>query len=117
MLNFGLSAPIDVQIQGADINKSYDTGRKLLAAMEKIPGVVDAHIQQVMSYPGLKINVDRQRAIEVGLSQRDVASNMLTGLSSSAGVVAVLLPQPGQWRELFRGGADAAAAGFDRFRS
>src|SRR4029079_12018647 len=65
---------------------SYDTGRKLLAEMKKIPGVVDAHIQQVMSYPGLQINVYRQRAIQVGLSQRDVASNMLTGLSSSSGV-------------------------------
>ena len=86
VLNFGLAAPIDVQIQGADINKSYDIGRTLLATMEKIPGVADAHIQQVMSYPGLKINVDRQRAVEVGLTQRDVANNMLTGLSSSAGV-------------------------------
>jgi len=86
VLNFGLSAPIDVQIQGADINKSYDTGRQLLAEMKKIPGVVDAHIQQVMSYPGLKVNVDRQRAIQVGLTQRDVASNMLTGLTSSSGV-------------------------------
>jgi multidrug efflux pump subunit AcrB len=86
VLNFGLAAPIDVQIQGADINASYDTGKRLLTAMKQIPGVVDAHIQQVMSYPGLKINVDRQRAVEVGLSQRDVASNMLTGLSSSAGV-------------------------------
>jgi multidrug efflux pump subunit AcrB len=48
--------------------------------------VADAHIQQVVSYPGLKVNVDRQRAAEVGLSQRDVANNLLTGLSSSAGV-------------------------------
>ncbi|HTC83530.1 MAG TPA: efflux RND transporter permease subunit [Rhizomicrobium sp.] len=86
VLNFGLAAPIDVQIQGADINKSYDIGKTLLASMEKVPGVADAHIQQVMIYPGLKINVDRQRAIEVGLSQRDVSNNMLTGLSSSAGV-------------------------------
>jgi len=86
VLNFGLAAPLDVQIQGADINKSYEIGRTLLASIEKIPGVVDAHIQQVMSYPGLKISVDRQRAIEVGLSQRDVSSNMLTGLTSSAGV-------------------------------
>jgi multidrug efflux pump subunit AcrB len=85
VLNFGLSAPLDVQIQGADINKSYDIGRQLLASMEKIPGVADAHVQQVMSYPGLKINVDRQRAAEVGLAQRDIANNMLTGLSSSAG--------------------------------
>jgi multidrug efflux pump subunit AcrB len=109
VLNFGLSAPIDVQIQGADINASYATGRKLLASLEKIPGIVDAHVQQVMSYPGLKIDVDRQRAAEVGLTQRDIANNMLTGLSSSAGVspsfflspangvnylVAVQMPQP-----------------------
>ena len=86
VLNFGLSAPVDVQIQGTDINASYDVGRRLLAEMEKIPGVVDGHIQQVMSYPGLKINVDRQRAAEVGLAQRDVANNMLTSLSGSAGV-------------------------------
>ncbi|HEX4273166.1 MAG TPA: efflux RND transporter permease subunit, partial [Rhizomicrobium sp.] len=86
VLNFGLAAPLDVQINGADINKSYDIGRQLLASMEKIPGVVDAHVQQVMAYPGLKINVDRQRAAEVGLSQRDVANNMLTSLASSAGV-------------------------------
>ena len=86
VLNFGLAAPIDVQIQGADINKSYDIGKTLLASMEKIPGVADAHVQQVMRYPGLKINVDRQRAVEVGLSQRDVSNNMLTALSSSATV-------------------------------
>jgi multidrug efflux pump subunit AcrB len=86
VLNFGLSAPVDVQIQGADINASYEVGQKLLTEMKKIPGLVDGHIQQVMSYPGLKINVDRQRAAAVGLSQRDVANNMLTGLSGSAGV-------------------------------
>jgi multidrug efflux pump subunit AcrB len=85
VLNFGLAAPLDVQINGADINQSYDIGRRLLASMEKIPGVVDAHVQQVVSYPGLKINVDRQRAAEVGLNQSAVAGNMLTGLSSSAG--------------------------------
>ncbi len=86
VLNFGLAAPIDVQIQGADINKSYEIGKTLLASMEKIPGVVDAHVQQVMRYPGLKINVDRQRAAEVVLSHRDVANNMQTGLSSRYGV-------------------------------
>jgi multidrug efflux pump subunit AcrB len=109
VLNFGLSAPIDVQIQGADINVSYAAGQKLLASLEKIPGVVDAHVQQVMSYPGLKVTVDRQRAAEMGLSQQVVANNMLTGLTSSAGVapnfflsplngvnyfVAVQMPQP-----------------------
>ena len=64
--------------------------------MEKIPGVADAHILQVMAYPGLKINVDRQRAAEVGLNQSEVANNLLTALSSSVGSRAVLLPQPRQ---------------------
>jgi multidrug efflux pump subunit AcrB len=86
VLNFGLAAPLDVQVQGADIKKSYEIGRQLLASMEKIPGVVDAHVQQVMTYPSLKINVDRQRAAEVGLNQNQVAGNMLTSLSSSAQV-------------------------------
>ena len=86
VLNFGLSAPIDVQIQGADIDGSYAVGQSLLKYMERIPGIADPHIRQVTSYPGLKVSVDRQRAAEMGLSQRDVANNMLTGLSSSVGI-------------------------------
>ncbi len=93
---------------------SYDIGRQLLASLKTIPGVVDAHIQQVMSYPGLKMNVDRQRAAEVGLTQSAVANNMLTSLSSSAGVSPSFFLSPAQWRELLRRGADAAAAGFNR---
>src|SRR6202012_4786605 len=64
VLNFGLSAPIDVQIQAADINNSYALARKLLSSVATIPGVVDSHILQVMSYPDLHVNVDRQRAAE-----------------------------------------------------
>jgi multidrug efflux pump subunit AcrB len=86
VLNFGLSAPIDVQIQSADINKSYDLARKLLGSVATIPGVVDSHILQVMSYPDLHVDVDRQRAAEVGVNQSQVANNLLTALTSSANV-------------------------------
>ncbi|WP_428493403.1 efflux RND transporter permease subunit [Rhodopila sp.] len=83
VLNFGLSAPIDVQIQDVNFNRSYGLAQQLVQRMKAIPGVVDAHIVQVLNYPALQINVDRLRAAELKVSQRDVASNMLTSLSSS----------------------------------
>ena len=83
VLNFGLPAPIDVQIQDVDFNRSYGLAQQLLQRMKAIPGVVDAHVEQVLNYPALQINVDRLRAAELKVSQRDVASNMLTSLSSS----------------------------------
>jgi multidrug efflux pump subunit AcrB len=86
VLNFGLSAPIDIQIQSADIQGSYALGQKILTQIAKIPGVADPHILQVMSYPDLKVAVDRQRAAEVGVNQLQVADNLLTSLSSSVGV-------------------------------
>jgi multidrug efflux pump subunit AcrB len=75
-----------VQIQSPDINKSYDLARKLLGSVATIPGVVDSHILQVMSYPDLHVDVDRQRAAEVGVNQSQVANNLLTALTSSANV-------------------------------
>jgi len=84
VLNFGLPAPIDVQIEFPDLNKGYDVGRLLAAKLRRIPGVVDVRIPQVLDYPALFLDVDRLRAAQVGLSQRDVANNLLTSLSSSS---------------------------------
>ena len=97
VLNFGLSAPIDIQITDANFPRAYATGQKLLTALRKIPGVVDSHITQVVNYPALQIDVDRQRAARLGVSQRDVANNLLTSLSSSAlvGPTYFLNPQNG----------------------
>src|SRR6201999_960572 len=86
VLNFGLSAPIDIQIQGADIQGSYALGQKILTQIAKVPGVADPHILQVMSYPALQIACDPQRAAEVGVNPLWVADNFLTSLSSSVGV-------------------------------
>ena len=83
MLNFGLPAPIDVQIQDVNFDRSYGLAQRLLQRMKTIPGVADAHIQQVLNYPALQIDVDRLRAAKMNVSQRDVANNMLTSLSSS----------------------------------
>ena len=94
VLNFGLSAPIDIQIQGADIHQSYALGQKILAEIAKVPGVADPHILQVMSYPDLQVAVDRQRAAEVGTNQLAVADNLLTSLSSSTGVAPSFFLSP-----------------------
>ncbi|RYE51748.1 MAG: efflux RND transporter permease subunit [Hyphomicrobiales bacterium] len=84
VLNFGLSSPIDVQIQDSNLQRGYATGQKILGMLNRIPGVVDAHVTQVMDFPTLQIEVDRQRAVRFGISQRDIANNMLTSLAGSS---------------------------------
>ncbi len=84
VLNFGLAAPIDIQVQGLDFNQTYPLTRRLRSDLERIPGVADVHIAQVLNYPTIKVDVDRVRAAQIGLSQRDVANTLLTSLSSSS---------------------------------
>ena len=84
VLNFGLSAPIDIQIQDGNFNRSYEIAQRLLVALQKIPGVVDAHISQLLDYPALQVEVDRLRAARLGMTQRDVSNNLLIALSSSS---------------------------------
>jgi multidrug efflux pump subunit AcrB len=91
VLNFGLSAPIDVQIEGRDLGKTMALARTIKSELELVPGSVDVRIQQVLNKPAFKVNVDRQRAALVGLSQRDVANNLLVSLSSS------VLVSPSYW--------------------
>jgi len=83
VLNFGLSAPIDVQIQAQNFDQAQGLARQVLQAMQKVPGVADPHIVQILNYPSLNVNVDRLKAAELGLSQRDVSNNMLIALSTS----------------------------------
>ncbi|HEX4174029.1 MAG TPA: efflux RND transporter permease subunit [Acetobacteraceae bacterium] len=83
VLNFGLSAPIDVQIQDVNFDRATTLGRRLLEGMKRIPGVADAHLVQVLNYPTLQVDVDRLRAAKLNVAQRDVANNVLTSLSSS----------------------------------
>lgn len=83
VLNFGVPSPIDVQIEGQDLAKSYEYAKKIRKAMTEITGVVDVHIKQILDYPALQVDVDRTLAGKLGMTIRDVSSSMLTSLSSS----------------------------------
>jgi multidrug efflux pump subunit AcrB len=84
VLNFGLSSPIDVQFDYPDVNKSYTFAQSLMLEMKSIPGVQDIALKQVFDYPTLRFNVDRLKAAQLGISQRDIANSMLISLSSSS---------------------------------
>jgi multidrug efflux pump subunit AcrB len=83
ILNFGLPAPIDVQIAGYDVSGNRDFAGRLLTKIRQIPGIVDLRIQQPFDQPYLNIDVDRTKAQQVGYTQRDVANNLLISLSGS----------------------------------
>ncbi len=84
VLNFGLSAPIDIQVQYADLGKAHEFATKIYDKVRLVPGTADVAIKQVLDYPTLRLNVDRQRAAQLGLTVKDVASSMLVSLSSSS---------------------------------
>ena len=84
VLNFGLPAPIDVQIQDSNFDRAQGYASRVRKIIEETPGAVDVRQMQVLNYPALRVEVDRVRAARLGLTQRDVASNILTTLSSSA---------------------------------
>ncbi len=83
ILNFGLPAPIDVQIQGNDVHASLKVADELLREFRQVPGRGDLRIQQPADQPMLHVTVDRTKAAEAGLTQQNVASSMLVTLSGS----------------------------------
>jgi len=91
ILNFGLPAPIDVQVVGRDPIGNYKIAQQLEREMAAIPGAADVHIHQEVNYPEVRVNVDRSKSNQLGLTQRDVANSLLISLSSSGQVA------PNQW--------------------
>ncbi|MDB5273974.1 MAG: AcrB/AcrD/AcrF family multidrug efflux protein [Chitinophagaceae bacterium] len=83
ILNFGLPAPINVQVVGKNKEENYKIAKEIENKMALIPGAVDVHLQQILDVPQVKVNVDRTRAQHAGLTQRDVANNLLISLTSS----------------------------------
>ncbi|HUE03434.1 MAG TPA: efflux RND transporter permease subunit [Bryobacteraceae bacterium] len=85
ILNFGLPAPIDVQVIGPLSNApaNYALARQITARLAQIPGAVDVHLHQVVDAPELRFNVDRTRADQLGLTQQDVANSLLISLSGN----------------------------------
>jgi len=83
ILNFGLSAPLDLEIVGPRGEENHALATHMLPEISNVPGIVDAHIQQPYNQPLLHVDVDRTRAGAVGLTQKDVAQSMLVALSGS----------------------------------
>jgi multidrug efflux pump subunit AcrB len=84
ILNFGVPAPIDLQVVGNDLQANRNYANGLLARIKQIPGIADARIQQAFQQPTLNVNVDRSLAGLVGLSEKDAATAMQTTLSGSS---------------------------------
>ncbi|MBV8773786.1 MAG: efflux RND transporter permease subunit, partial [Deltaproteobacteria bacterium] len=97
VLNFGLSAPIDVQIQGRNAAVSYGIAQSLAAKLRTIPGAVDVRIPQQFDYPTLMVNVDRSKAMQLGLTETAAAQSLLDSLASSVEV------SPNNWLDWSNG--------------
>lgn len=92
ILNFGLPAPIDVKVIGGDY-KNFHLAKEIEARMKRIPGAVDVHVHQIMNQPALRVEVDRTRASQLGVTQREIAENFLIASSSSVVVT------PNYWND------------------
>src|SRR6185437_723399 len=97
ILNFGIPEPIDVQVGGRAIEANYRITQELERRIARIPGAADVHIHQVVDYPEIRINVDRNKAGQVGLTERDVSNSLLISLSGSGQVA------PNQWMNWVNG--------------
>jgi multidrug efflux pump subunit AcrB len=83
ILNFGLPAPIDIQIVGTDVGKDLALGTKIADELKQVPGAVDAHVQQVYDEPRFNVMMDRSQAEQLGITAHDIANSVLVALSGS----------------------------------
>ena len=93
ILNFGVPSPIDIQIAGPS-TRNRDVADQLLASLRHIPGLVDLRIQQVFNQPELHVSTDRARAQQLGISQQDIASDLLLTLSGSGQIAPTFWLNP-----------------------
>jgi len=94
ILNFGLPAPIDVQVVGRNMEANRRFAASLATRLARVPGMVDLHVHQAFNQPLLHLDVDRTRAVQTGFTQRDVANNLLISLSGSAQVTPTFWLNP-----------------------
>ena len=99
VLNFGLAAPVDVQIVGPRVNyeQNYQIAKQIRERIAQIPGAVDVHLQQVVRTPELIVQADRTLLSQLGMSERDISNDLLVSLSSSGQA------SPNYWLDLKSG--------------
>jgi CzcA family heavy metal efflux pump len=83
ILNFGLPAPIDIQVTGADMQGNYVIAQQIANRVKQVPGTADVHVQQMLTLPTLHLDIDRTKVTQVGMNARDVAQTVLVALSGS----------------------------------
>ncbi|MGB6233406.1 MAG: efflux RND transporter permease subunit, partial [Candidatus Acidiferrales bacterium] len=83
ILNFGLPSPIDIQLIGQNRGANREFADRMLQKLKLVPGLADLRVQQVFNYPDIHVNIDRTEASQIGLTQHDVASDVLISLSGS----------------------------------
>jgi multidrug efflux pump subunit AcrB len=86
VINQGLPAPIDIQVGSNNLNGAYDLARQLAAKINGVPGVAGVYIPQDLNYPGIALNIDREKTSLIGLSARDVVDNVITAMTSDGQV-------------------------------
>jgi len=94
ILNFGAPAPIDIQIRGNNLSANFDYANLLLKEMRRIPGLVDARIQQSAKSPVIEVKLDRSQALDMGITTRDVTNNLVVNLAGSSQVAPTFWLNP-----------------------
>jgi multidrug efflux pump subunit AcrB len=101
VLNMGAAAPIDVQVSGSDLKGDYRIAQDLAARIRQIRGVADVYVPQDLDYPSLRLNIDRTRAGELGLTEKEVVSNVITALTSNQMIAPSIWIDPNNGNNYF----------------
>lgn len=101
VLNFGLSAPIDVQLSGPDYTTLHTAAQQVAGVVRQLPSVADVFVPQEAAYPSLTVDVDRVRAARLGLTQRDVVTNLITALTSNQMIAPSIWIDPKNGNDYF----------------
>ena len=101
VLNFGLAAPIDVQVSGQSYAVLFPAAKQVQAAITRLPQVANTFIPEESDYPTLNINVDRVKAARLGLDQRSVVTNLITALTSNAMIAPSIWIEPKTGNDYF----------------
>ena len=91
ILNLGMPAPLDIQVSGMNMETAHGWRRDLARKIKALPGVSDVLVPQDIDYPALQLDIDRLRAAELGLNEKEVVGNVITALTSDADDRAELL--------------------------
>ncbi|RSL18982.1 multidrug efflux pump subunit AcrB [Edaphobacter aggregans] len=101
VLNMGAPAPIDVRVAGNDMTADYNIAQSIASRIRKINGIADVYVPQDIDYPSLRIAIDRNRAGELGLTEKEVVSNLITALTSNQMIAPSIWIDPNSGNNYF----------------